>query len=195
MVTIYRNVLLQTKMIFSWLKKWLDWRVYLHFYICCFLPRCEFHVWWSLLWKGLLKVIVALQGIISLNCRVGSIFQGPSSYVFANFDVLGEWKVFLIDENWNGNMAIEIFSKQLRKETWNQLGRAVAESVDLIIGPPECLLYTKGSVLIAAFCLVSFWSEVNRTEARFHFCLFFRYQIWNHFLWWIYARCECIIMA
>lgn len=36
------------------------------------------------------EVIVALQGIISLDCRVGSIFQGPSSYVFANFDVVGE---------------------------------------------------------------------------------------------------------
>lgn len=99
------------------------------------------------------------------------------------------------DENWNGNIAIEIISKQLRKETWNQLGRAVAESMDLIIDPPECLLYARGSTLIAAFCLVSFWSEVNWAEARFHFCLFFHYQIWSYFLWWIYAGHKCIIMT
>lgn len=32
-------------------------------------------------------------------------------------------------ENWNGNMAIENISKQLRNETWSQVRRAVVESV------------------------------------------------------------------
>lgn len=44
--------------------------------------------------KLAVKVIVesdcCFAGIISLNCRVGSICQVPPSRVFANFDVLGE---------------------------------------------------------------------------------------------------------
>lgn len=39
---------------------------------------------------------VALQDIFNPNCRVDSLFQGPPSYVFANYDVLGEWKILLM---------------------------------------------------------------------------------------------------
>lgn len=63
--------------------------------------------------KLAVKVIVALQGIFNPNCRVGSLFQSPPSYVFANFDVLGEWKMLLMMTE----ISIEIISKQLRQET------------------------------------------------------------------------------